>query len=104
MKDWLYRPEIWAQITSATPGSFNSAACLARAHLLQLKSLCLDNLSRPVYGFWDLLIWCTEYCIEVGKTDPVLEDQLLEELNRVGMALSTSNDDNGKSYVQRFWG
>lgn len=104
VKDWLYRPDIWAQISSATPGSFNPSACLARAHLLQLKSLDLKNLSQPEYGFWDLLIWCTEYSIEVGKTGPGLADEMLEELNRVGIALSTSTDSNNKCYVQRFWG
>lgn len=104
VKDWLCRPDIWAQITSATPGSFNAAACLTEAHLLQLKSLHLNTLNRPEYGLWDLASWCTEYSVEVGKTDPCLEGQLLDELNRVAIALSTANDNHGKSYVQRFWG
>jgi hypothetical protein len=100
VKDFLERPEIWCKIVAAIAPPFHPLIALYASHLLQLKSLDPQSMSRA--HLWNTLTWAIEYAasaeLHLTHSDYVT---YLDEIDRVASKLCERPLMSGSTFTYR---
>ena len=88
VRDFITKPEIWTKLMSATKADFDPNLALCRSHLLQLKTLQPELMTRD--GFWNLVARYMYHAVLSAESHIGIHMTMLNELDRAATRLAAT--------------